>query len=256
MKSILRNIMEVLSRRLDYIAEQRLCTCWTSLRWSHAAISLHYIVTQHRQCHPYDFRMSEKEKDIVTIEVQGLSEAVAHTSAHDQQDMRRMGKKQQFVRSFHIVTSVAFTSCVMGTWELLLVASPPALIAGGTAGLFWSCIWGYFGQSFIVLSLAEMASMAPTAGGQYHWVKFYPFFQSDDNAKNCIGIRVCTPKIPESVELHVWLARYTLLAVLYNRQLLCLWGADTVDGYSQRSGLRTRTLAPNAALNRLRRMCK
>lgn len=37
-------------------------------------------------------------------------------------------------------------------------------------GLFWSLCWSYTGQFFIVLSLAEMASMAPTAGGQYHWV--------------------------------------------------------------------------------------
>lgn len=38
------------------------------------------------------------------------------------------------------------------------------------SGLFWSLCWAYTGQFFIVLSLAEMASMAPTAGGQYHWV--------------------------------------------------------------------------------------
>lgn len=36
--------------------------------------------------------------------------------------------------------------------------------------MFWSYIWVIIGQFFIVLSLAEMASMAPTAGGQYHWV--------------------------------------------------------------------------------------
>jgi choline transport protein len=38
------------------------------------------------------------------------------------------------------------------------------------SGLFWSLCWAYTGQFFIVLSLAEMAAMAPTAGGQYHWV--------------------------------------------------------------------------------------
>lgn len=36
--------------------------------------------------------------------------------------------------------------------------------------MFWSYIWVIVGQFFIVLSLAEMSSMAPTAGGQYHWV--------------------------------------------------------------------------------------
>lgn len=53
---------------------------------------------------------------------------------------------------------------------MLLVASTEGLIAGGVAGLFWSYIWTYVGMAFVVLSLAEMASMAPTSGGQYHWV--------------------------------------------------------------------------------------
>lgn len=36
--------------------------------------------------------------------------------------------------------------------------------------MFWAYAWVVAGQFFIVLSLAEMSSMAPTAGGQYHWV--------------------------------------------------------------------------------------
>jgi choline transport protein len=39
------------------------------------------------------------------------------------------------------------------------------LVDGGTAGMFWSYCWVICGQFFIVLSLAEMSSMAPTAGG-------------------------------------------------------------------------------------------
>lgn len=87
----------------------------------------------------------------------------------DRKDMNRMGKKQEFVRNFRVMTSIAFTSCVMGTWELFLTTNSPALVAGGTPSLFWSYVWAYVGQAFIVISLAEMASMAPTAGGQYHW---------------------------------------------------------------------------------------
>lgn len=58
----------------------------------------------------------------------------------------------------------------MGTWEILLTSNTPALLAGGSAGLFWSVCWAYCGQFFVVLSLAEMSSMAPTAGAQYHWI--------------------------------------------------------------------------------------
>lgn len=84
--------------------------------------------------------------------------------------MKRMGKKQEFRRNFRFLTTVGFTCCVMGTWEILLSSNTQALTAGGSAGLFWSVCWAYVGQTFVVLSLAELASMAPTAGGQYHWV--------------------------------------------------------------------------------------
>lgn len=89
---------------------------------------------------------------------------------NDQLDMKRMGKKQEFRRNFRFMTTVGFTCCVMGTWEILLTCNSQALLAGGSAGLFWSVCWAYAGQTFVVLSLAELASMAPTAGGQYHWV--------------------------------------------------------------------------------------
>ena len=89
---------------------------------------------------------------------------------YDQRDMQRMGKKQELRRNFRLLSSIAFTSCVMGTWEVLLCANNQGLLLGGPAGVFWSLVWAYIGQLFVVLSLAEMASIAPTAGGQYHWV--------------------------------------------------------------------------------------
>lgn len=91
-------------------------------------------------------------------------------TGNDRRDMQRMGKKQQFRRNFRLLSTIGFTTCVMGTWEILLTSNTQGLTAGGLPGLFWSLCWSYTGQFFIVLSLAEMASMAPTAGGQYHWV--------------------------------------------------------------------------------------
>jgi choline transport protein len=45
-----------------------------------------------------------------------------------------------------------------------------ALGNGGTGGLIYVYIGTVIGFTLIILSMAEMASMAPTAGGQYHWV--------------------------------------------------------------------------------------
>ncbi|GJN66050.1 hypothetical protein PLICBS_000066 [Purpureocillium lilacinum] len=92
-----------------------------------------------------------------------------HTS-NDERDMQRMGKKQEFQRNFRMLSTIGFTICVTGTWTILLTSNTQGLTAGGMAGLFWSLVWSHVGQFFIVLSLAEMASIAPTAGGQYHWV--------------------------------------------------------------------------------------
>ncbi|KAL3420001.1 amino acid transporter [Phlyctema vagabunda] len=88
----------------------------------------------------------------------------------DRKDMDRMGKIQELRRNFRPLSSFSFTVVIQGTWEALLVATTQGLGNGGLAGLFWMYIWTFLGMGLVNLSLAEMASMAPTAGGQYHWV--------------------------------------------------------------------------------------
>ena len=81
-----------------------------------------------------------------------------------------MGKRQELRRISRTLSFIAFTTCTMGTYEIFLTANTQGLIADDSAGLFWSLVWVYVGQASAMLSLAEMASIAPTAGGQYHWV--------------------------------------------------------------------------------------
>ncbi|KAF2196870.1 GABA permease-like protein [Delitschia confertaspora ATCC 74209] len=85
-------------------------------------------------------------------------------------DMSRMGKVQELRRDYRPLSALAFTVILQGVWEVLLTATYQGLVDGGPAGLIWSFVWTWFGMSTVILSLAEMASMAPTAGGQYHWV--------------------------------------------------------------------------------------
>lgn len=119
----------------------------------------------------YEPKSQDTDQALSTSEWRELDQVAKEGfTTHDQLDMKRMGKKQEFRRNFRFMTTVGFTCCVMGTWEILLTSNTQALLAGGSAGLFWSVCWAYLGQAFVVLSLAEMASMAPTAGGQYHWV--------------------------------------------------------------------------------------
>jgi choline transport protein len=52
----------------------------------------------------------------------------------------------------------------------MLGTSIIGLINGGTAGLIWLFLVAWVGFMAVNTSMAEMASMAPTSGGQYHWV--------------------------------------------------------------------------------------
>jgi choline transport protein len=52
----------------------------------------------------------------------------------------------------------------------MLGTSIIGLINGGTAGLIWLFLVAWVGFLAVNTSMAEMASMAPTSGGQYHWV--------------------------------------------------------------------------------------
>lgn len=88
----------------------------------------------------------------------------------DADDMQRLGKAQEFNRNFSYISTLGFTSVYMATWELTIIALTGGLYSGGYAGLFWAFLGTSILYSPVVLSLAEMESMAPTSGGQYHWV--------------------------------------------------------------------------------------
>ncbi|KAM3074423.1 hypothetical protein ACMFMG_002773 [Clarireedia jacksonii] len=88
----------------------------------------------------------------------------------DRQDMAMLGKKQVLRRNFKFITMLGFSSTVMASWELLLPLFSYCLQDGGTADMFWGFIVASIGMSLVYASIAEMASIAPTAGGQYHWV--------------------------------------------------------------------------------------
>ncbi|KAH8810578.1 amino acid/polyamine transporter I [Xylogone sp. PMI_703] len=97
----------------------------------------------------------------------------------DKRDMQILGKQQVLRRNFKFITMLGFASTVVASWELLLPLFTFVLTDGGRADLFWGFIVCACGMSLVYASIAEMASMCPTAGGQYHWVSEFapPRFQ-------------------------------------------------------------------------------
>ncbi|KAL8818351.1 MAG: hypothetical protein Q9223_003002 [Gallowayella weberi] len=88
----------------------------------------------------------------------------------DKYDMVMLGRSQVLRRNFSFISILGFSAVLLCTWELIFANLLFALTDGGTGGLFWGFTVTVVASVFIYLSVAEMASMSPTAGGQYHWV--------------------------------------------------------------------------------------
>ncbi|KAF1812932.1 amino acid transporter [Eremomyces bilateralis CBS 781.70] len=120
----------------------------------------------------------ESEKEVIPVVTAVDSEVVDNPNLptvkkgtkDDQRDMFRMGKVQEMRRNFQLITIFGFSMILMATWEVALGVSTLGLMNGGTAGMVWMFFIVWWGFIAINTSMAEMASMAPTSGGQYHWV--------------------------------------------------------------------------------------
>lgn len=166
---------------------------------------------------------------------------------HDVSDMARLGKKQVFTRNFGFLSTLGFISIYMATWEFVLVSLATGLSNGGFAGLFWTFIGTVICYSTIVLSLAEMASMAPTTGGQYHWISEFAPPSSQKMLSYCAGwmstlgwlastassVFVCTTLIQsliaignDSFAFPNWQYTLIMLAYMLITILFNTWGAN------------------------------
>ncbi|GAB7334490.1 hypothetical protein MBLNU13_g06481t1 [Cladosporium sp. NU13] len=88
----------------------------------------------------------------------------------DEREMSRMGKTQELRRNFKFIGIVGFVSILQSTWENTLLASYFGLFNGGTAGIIYCTIAVWVFMMCMIASMGELASMAPTAGGQYHFI--------------------------------------------------------------------------------------
>ncbi|CAO2649329.1 Nn.00g067140.m01.CDS01 [Neocucurbitaria sp. VM-36] len=122
---------------------------------------------------------SIEEYDIGSPDADRIHASALGGTSHDAQDMYRMGKKQELRRNFRLISIVGFVVVLQSTWESALLSAYFGLFNGGTAGVIWMTVITWFFVMAMIASLAEMASMAPTAGGQYHWVSEFapPSFQ-------------------------------------------------------------------------------
>ena len=84
----------------------------------------------------------------------------------DTQVLARLGKKSVLERRFGFLSILGFTCTILITWEGSLILFTTGLTNGGSAGLVYGYLLVWIGTIAIFTTMAELASMAPTAGGK------------------------------------------------------------------------------------------
>ncbi|KAF1925891.1 amino acid transporter [Didymella exigua CBS 183.55] len=92
------------------------------------------------------------------------------TNQKDELALARLGKKAVLKRRFGFLSILGFSCTVLITWEASLVLFLVGFQNGGPAGVVYGYLVVWLGTVSVFMVLAELVSIAPTSGGQYHWV--------------------------------------------------------------------------------------
>ncbi len=90
----------------------------------------------------------------------------ASLSTDDDAILQRLGKQPRLNRSFGFMSILGISCTALCSWESILLTSVPTLLIDGAAGVVWGLVVNWIGVLSVYVALAELASMAPTAGGQ------------------------------------------------------------------------------------------
>lgn len=102
--------------------------------------------------------------------IQTVSAEDVDPDQYDNDQLARLGKKSVLKRNFSFLTILGFSCAILVTWEGCLMNFAPGLANGGPGGIIYGFIFVWIGNISVFSTLSELLSIAPTSGGQYHWV--------------------------------------------------------------------------------------
>ncbi|KAH1273596.1 hypothetical protein KXW98_001029 [Aspergillus fumigatus] len=110
--------------------------------------------------------------ELKTLEPSSPQELGGSVSSKDIDEIHlaRLGKKPVLKRNFGMLSMLGFSCTILVTWEGFTVLFLQPLTNGGPAGAVYGFLFVWAGTASIFVVLSELASMAPTSGGQYHWI--------------------------------------------------------------------------------------
>ncbi|EEY23055.1 conserved hypothetical protein [Verticillium alfalfae VaMs.102] len=103
------------------------------------------------------------EKVIDDVELKKMRSTVF--AEGDEARLAQLGHAQELERRFSLVPLIALCVCLMATWEALSTVIAAGLIGGGAPCLFYNYVISFLCTICVASSLAEIASIFPTAGG-------------------------------------------------------------------------------------------
>ncbi|KAK3329253.1 amino acid/polyamine transporter I [Apodospora peruviana] len=92
------------------------------------------------------------------------------SSSLDDVQLQRLGYQPKLSRTFGFMSMLGFSCSVVLSWESSLTNMVATLQNGGPAGVIYSFLVSWVCMLSVYSVLGELASAAPTAGGQYYWV--------------------------------------------------------------------------------------
>lgn len=107
------------------------------------------------------------------VEATATSSEVNLSSMEDTVVMSQMGIRQQLERRFNAISILGLSLTLLASWEAIGGALGAGLTAGGPASLVYGYLFVFTGVLSCAASIAEMASMCPISGAQYHWTYMF-----------------------------------------------------------------------------------
>ncbi|KAF9888271.1 hypothetical protein FE257_008841 [Aspergillus nanangensis] len=99
------------------------------------------------------------------------NKVVCHSQGDgDHEKAYEVGEVHELKKRFSRLTILSMAVVLMATWEALSSTMVSGLVNGGPVSLVYGFLLAACGSMATAASLAEMASMYPTAGGQYHFI--------------------------------------------------------------------------------------
>ncbi|KAJ5817632.1 amino acid permease [Penicillium robsamsonii] len=96
--------------------------------------------------------------------------AEKHYTKSDAEQLAYLGHNQVLERNFSLTSAASLCMCLLATWEAVSAVISAALESGGAPCLLYNYVLSFLCTIAVGSSLAEIASIYPTAGGQYYWV--------------------------------------------------------------------------------------